>query len=710
MTATAGLRDLDILRPLRVEDGRSRDVRVRLRRSEQGYDFDVLGDVQLNGRRGFVATAQGAVSLMAMPRPPALDLVAISARLGPVDQAGPTLLAPAQAPQMQFGPRWQSIERRAIGDGEALATLSLPQSATDDGCLLHPALFDVATGWAMALIDGWQPSHLWAPVRYGRVRVHGPLPRRIVSWVRNARANRADRETASFDITLCAPDGTVLVEITGFTIRRLADASILGAAPRLTAAEVEFENGAVASQPLSAADERLAHLLTQGIRTEEGADAFQRALALNEPQVIVSSVDLDALVHHAENQARETMDVQAFDRPELDSDFVAPETEIERTLAGFWSELLGVSNVGVEDSFFDLGGHSLIAVRLFAKVRKAFRVDFPISILFEAPTIRACAALIAEETGQADPASASAPANGQAPAAPPRRFRHIVPMHDGDGGPRQPFFLVAGMFGNVLNLRHLANLLGADRPFFGLQARGLYGDAAPHGSIEEAAADYIAEIRQVQPEGPYMLGGFSGGGIIAYEIAHQLEAAGEKISLIAMLDTPLPQRRALSWRDRLMIQVQQLRADGLRYPLIWARRRIAWEISRRQQVEETEDTHSFHNAEIESAFYSAIAAYQMRPWDGRLVLYRPPLAGKWTVSGGTLVNGDRAYVFHDNEWGLHVPSVEVREVPGDHDSMVLEPNVRVLAARMRADIEKAEAKSAGNGQLLNFRASSQAAE
>ena len=139
-------------------------------------------------------------------------------------------------------------------------------------------------------------------------------------------------------------------------------------------------------------------------------------------------------------------------------------------------------------------------------------------------------------------------ASAETPTAkvPERRFTHIVPMHEGAAGEKQPFFLVAGMFGNVLNLRHLAHLIGADRPFYGLQARGLYGDQEPHRSIEDAARDYISELRDVQPTGPYMLGGFSGGGITAYEMARQLEEAGEQISLIVLLDTPLPKRRPLS--------------------------------------------------------------------------------------------------------------------------------------------------------------------
>ena len=265
-------------------------------------------------------------------------------------------------------------------------------------------------------------------------------------------------------------------------------------------------------------------------------------------------------------------------------------------------------------------------------------------------------------------------------------------MHQGEGGRQTPFFLVAGMFGNVLNLRHLAHLLGADRPFYGLQARGLFGDAEPHRDIAEAARDYIAEMRQVQPEGPYMIGGFSGGGITALEIAQQLTAAGEEISLLVKLDTPLPLRRPLSKRDRMVIQWQELKEKGPGYIAKWAVNRIRWEFAKRRQVAETGDAPAqFHNAEIEAAFLTSLNTYQLQRWDGPLMLYRPPLQGRWQVAPDRLVNSERAYVLHDNDWGQWAPAVEVFEVPGDHDSMVLEPNVRVLASRIRDAINAAEA-------------------
>ncbi|MEC3861297.1 SDR family NAD(P)-dependent oxidoreductase [Mesobacterium sp. TK19101] len=695
------IRDLTFLRPLRVADGAARDVQVRLTRANTGYGFDVLADVTLGGKKGHALTAQASLSLMPLPRPAPVDLQAIRARCGTAQRLSKGKLTAAQEVQLNFGPRWKTLDSRAYGKGEGIADLSLPEQAMgDDGFLLHPALMDIATGWAMDLIEGYQPTHLWVPVSYARVRVHGPVPAQIVSWVRNAAENKADHQTASFNVTLCAPDGTVLVEVEGFTIRRLDDLNILNAAPRLTPAEVTFDEGETGTaQPLSPAEERLHHNLSQGILPAEGVTAFKRALALGLPQVVVSSMDLPALVAQTVASTADQGAAQKFERPQLEGDYVAPANDIERTLAGFWEDLLGVQNVGVEDCFFDLGGHSLIAVRLFSMVKKAYRIEFPISVLFEAPTIRKCAALIAERTGASTEDSSSA----DAPKSPQRRYKHLVAMHDGEGGPRTPFFLVAGMFGNVLNLRHLAHLLGADRPFYGLQAKGLYGGEDPHKTLQEAAADYIAEMKQVQPEGPYMIGGFSGGGITAYEMAQQLKSMGDEVALVVLLDSPLPQRRPLSRKDRLLIQLAELKKKGVTYPFTWARNRIAWELHKRRAAPEvTQAETQFHNAEIEAAFLGAVAQYQVRPWDGRMVLFRPPLVGHWTVSGGKMVNSERAYVLNDNDWGQYVPQVEVHEVPGDHDSMVLEPNVRVLAALMKEAIVGAEAASGGKGDVIAF--------
>lgn len=678
------IRDLLFLRPFDLPDDAPREMRLTLARSAAGYRARFEAEAAQAGRRGWLPLAEAEVAILPMQPPAPLDPEAIRARLDDWRESAAPIPGP-QAAHLAFGPRWQVLRAMGFGRGEGLARLCLPAAAAgDEAYALHPALLDIATGWAMRLIDGYEGRALWVPMSYGAIRVFAPLPPAILSHVRIAADTRTGSGTARFDITLTDPQGKVLAEIRDFALRR-QEGGLAIAAPR--PGEIRVEPGPDA--PESPAEARLLHNLREGIRPAEGAEAFRRARALGLPQVLVSPLDLPALIRQADTALPEAEAGARFDRPELDGDLVPPEGEIEIRLAGFWSELLGIAKVGAEDSFFDLGGHSLIAVRLFAMIRKAYRVDFPISILFEAPTIRACARLIEARIGPQQAGAAPGPAQAA------RRFTHLVPMHRGEGGARTPFFLVAGMFGNVLNLRHLAHLLGEERPFYGLQARGLLGGEAPHDDLTEAARDMIAEIRQVQPHGPYLLGGFSGGGITAHEMAQQLRAAGEDVALVVLLDTPLPQRRPLSRRDRALIQWQELKAGGPLYPLRWAARRLAWEIARRRPaVQATEAAHQFHDHEIEAAFYRAIARYEVRPYAGRVHLFRPPLAGRWQVSGGRWVSAERAYVLPDNDWSGHVPDLAVTEVPGDHDSMVLEPNVRVLAARLRRALEAAEAEPA----------------
>ena len=674
------LRDLYFFRPLAVE-GTPRDLRLTMLATEEGWLLELRAARALRGRPGWELAAQArAVPLAAAA--PQIDPASILSRC-PERRAGKGMTTP-QETHLRFGPRWRVLDTVALGTGEGIAALALPDEFAADpaqGWLTHPALLDIATGWAMELIDGWRPDALWVPVSYAEARIYAPLPARIISHVQNAATNRGSGPTAVFDVTLATPDGRVVAAFRGLTLRKLDQALSL---PGPDARAMVFDDGAA---PTSPAEARLRATLAQGIRPAEGAEAFLRALAIPGPQVFVSSLPLPDLVAAADEAADAAAPASAsFDRPDLDSAYVAPRNDIERRLASFWQDLLGLGQVGVEDDFFALGGHSLIAVRLFAQVKKAFRVEFPISVLFEAPTIAACARLIEDQIGPQQGSDATT----VTPIIPQRRFAHLVAMHEGAGGPGRPFFLVAGMFGNVLNLRHLAQLIGPERPFWGLQARGLYGDAAPHRRLPQAAADYIAELRQVQPHGPYLLGGFSGGGLTAWEMARQLEAEGETVSALILLDTPLPMRPPLSGTDKALIKLAELRAGGIGYLRHWARSRWEWERTRRRAPQSTDTAHSFHNAEIEAAFREAVAHYPLPLRRGPTTLFRPPLDRRWQVSGGMWVSTAKEYVFADNDLTRFAPALEVIEVPGDHDSMVLEPNVRVLAARMKALLKAAD--------------------
>ncbi|MFY0597547.1 MAG: SDR family NAD(P)-dependent oxidoreductase [Cognatishimia sp.] len=696
-TAAYEVRELTFLRALHVEDGVEKTIQLKLRPDEAGYGVEVLSD----HKDAFVRHAEGRVSMVALPAPQPFDLVALQARVAKPKVALSGHLTSLQEAHLKFGAHWNVLRSTALGDGEGIAELSLSDDLVDDvkSLPLHPGLLDLGTGWAMALIDGYQAERLWVPVNYSALRHYGQLPSKIVSWVKNVRGS-SEEGSASFDVVLADMTGNVCVEVDGLSIRRLDGPFDAKDLPAPSAAELVYA-AQTQSPVLSANELRLQHNLTQGITSSDGAQALRCALGRYLSNVIVSSLELNGLKAQVDQQSSETdSSTEGFERPDLDTDFVAPRNDVERTLTGFWQDLLGIEEVGVQDNFFDLGGHSLIAVRLFAMVKKAYRTEFPISILFEAPTVEKCAALIIERIGDQAKSDADTPVKSEA-IAPKSRYTHIVPMHQATNSQKAPFFLVAGMYGNVLNLRHLAHLIGADRPFYGLQARGLFGDVAPHDDLVEAATDYLQELRQVQPHGPYMLGGFSGGGLTAYEMARQLKEQGEEVSLVVMLDTPLPQRRALSKKDRLKIQWLALKEGGFGYLLKWAKNRVLWEINKRRQPELTEEEGAqFHNAEIEAAFYRSLPKYQVQPWKGRVALYRPPLVGKWQVAQDRWVNSERTYVMADNDWGQFVPDLHVTEVPGDHDSMVLEPNVRVLAAHIRKEIEKAER---GKAVILPFR-------
>jgi thioesterase domain-containing protein/acyl carrier protein len=561
---------------------------------------------------------------------------------------------------------------------------------------LHPGLLDIATGCAMDLIPGYAEqevtSNLWAPLMYRGFRCHAPLTAEVISWLKLSPSSAPQNGVVAFDIVIADPHGKVLVEVDQLTLRRID--GVL-AAPRSGVTPATTAEGAPVSEktkPLSPGELALQHNVSQGIDAQSGVRALRTALAAKAlpSTLVVSSMDLAALTRQIDSisKAATASSDTRFSRPQLDSDFEAPRDELETQLAELWGKLLGVEGVGIRDSFFDLGGHSLIAVRLFNEISDKFGVDLPMSVLMQSPTIAALGDLIRTEspelagatTSAGTDSSAAKPAKGSA-----LKYRHLVPMHSGQVGDRTPLFVVSGMFGNVLNLSHLAHLLGEERPFYALQARGLYGDLEPHETFEEMARDYIAEIRMVQPQGPYLLGGFSGGGIVAYEIARQLTQAGETVPLIVMLDTPLRLDRHFSIGDRLSMLLQGLRRGGTRFIRDKVRERIEWEKSKRahraeNQKTEASDAVQFQSRRIGDAFLRALERYQVVPSPLKIALYRPRLDIRFRLSGGRMVDSERNFIQADNGWTPFVASVTVREVPGNHDSTTAwcsTPNVRI---------------------------------
>ena len=199
--------------------------------------------------------------------------------------------------------------------------------------------------------------------------------------------------------------------------------------------------------------------------------------------------------------------------------FVPPRNNTEMELANLWADLFNARQVGVKDNFFDLGGHSLLAVRMMAQIKKRFGQDLPLAILFQDGTIADLARIIDSTNGGAE-------------------WSPMVPIQP--RGNKPPFFCVHPLGGQVVEYYELSRRLGPEQPFYGLQAASLVDSRGEYLSIEQMATQYMEAIRNVQRQGPYYLGGYSYGGIVAYEIARRLREQGEEIALLGLIDAISP--------------------------------------------------------------------------------------------------------------------------------------------------------------------------
>jgi amino acid adenylation domain-containing protein len=242
----------------------------------------------------------------------------------------------------------------------------------------------------------------------------------------------------------------------------------------------------------------------------------QRLPAYMVPAVFVTIDDLPLTANGKINYG--ALPVPEVNR-DLQQTIVPPRDNTERRLVRLWEEVLGVAQVGVRDNFFDLGGHSILAVSLMAEVERVFDRSLPIATLLRHPTIEGLAEALTRQSS-AEP------------------WSPLVPIKP--EGSATPFFCVAGGGGNVLYFHHLAHCLPAQRPFYGLQAVGLDGQREPLAKVEEIAAENIRAIRRVQANGPYLLGGHCFGGWVAFEMAQQFRRQGQEVALVALLDSPAP--------------------------------------------------------------------------------------------------------------------------------------------------------------------------
>ena len=373
-------------------------------------------------------------------------------------------------------------------------------------------------------------------------------------------------------------------------------------------------------------------------------------------------------------------------------EFVAPRSETEELLAAIWIELLKVERIGIHDDFFDLGAHSLMAMRAVSKIRDVFGVDLPLATLLEAPTIAALAKILRKKEW-----------------TPPRSS--LVPLRA--DGSKPPLFLMHAHGGNVLEYHLLVRGMEPDQPVYAFQASSPDGQAVKDLTVEEMASAYIDELRAFQPQGPYFLGGFCFGGLLALEAAQQLAAAGHEVALVVIIQSVHPDARRFKrnatafhrwWyhaTTRIRLEMEYLSQKGKGY--VRERCQRVWDFGRartaiaidRMTGNQPADPSRLPTLYIYEALgiehKKAMEKYVPRPYGGDVLLIR---ASK-QLSG---LVADEYLGWKNTLYG----NFEVCEVPGYQQNLLLKPNVLRLAGELNRRLQAAQQRYATNPGLSDI--------
>ncbi|MDB9511762.1 amino acid adenylation domain-containing protein [Kamptonema animale CS-326] len=401
-------------------------------------------------------------------------------------------------------------------------------------------------------------------------------------------------------------------------------------------------------------------------------DDIRRYLQSKLPEYMVPAafIVLDALPLNLNQK----VDRQALPALNFDSGnkYIAPRNELEIQLAKIWEEVLGIEPIGIKDNFFELGGHSLVAVNLLAKIENIFGKNLPLSILFQQQTIEEFAHIFSQ------------------PEWTPS-WSSLVPIQT--KGSQTPLFLIHAVGGNLLDYQKLIYHLGQDRPIFGLQSIGLDGKQEPLATVEAMALHYINEIKSIQPHGPYLFFGYSLGGIIAFEMAQQLCAQGEKIGWLGVCDIGVAhisnEGQNQEQNERSLAKFIKLHTTNLgkinsfkgKLEYLWDRIycRLTLYYYKNHLVGE------FSKNEISPPDFllklldinmQADMNYRFKIYPGSLVLFRCKYQ-------------DVKYYFKpDLGWGDVVAGgVEIHNLRGSHFDLMKEPWVQFLAKELKASLE-----------------------
>lgn len=364
-------------------------------------------------------------------------------------------------------------------------------------------------------------------------------------------------------------------------------------------------------------------------------------------------------------------------------EIVAPSSETEKVLAEIWMDVLGIDQVGIHDDFFSVGGNSLLSIRVFGRIADQFDVKMPLSVLFTETTLERLAARIDREEHYDD-------------------WSLIVPIQP--DGEKTPFFCIHGLTGDILWFRQLGQLMAPDQPFYGIQAQGLDGKTPAIDNINEMASTYLHEIRKIQPNGPYILGGASLGGTVALEMAQQLENQGEDVALLIMFD------HAPDFVDDNYAGTKSIPAKGVHL----VTNSIQWAQSMRELGSGPVVQRVYRKARIGLKKFNVKLQQDSNNVDAADLLDYgsdlPDFRKRMIETHWHTINSYQASAYHkpvlllqaksqplmstekpEDTWvHLATGQINIINIPGSHEGMFHEPHVHTLARELRSQLELAQ--------------------
>ncbi len=383
------LSDVFFVSPFVIEGDEKKRIKIELNRTVDNTEFLIESEFGEENVRGVVEYIDSAT-------PDDLHIENIIERC---NKSKLELKGSAEHNHLIFGDRWRCMDAIYFGKKEAVVEMQIADKYVNElgDYILHPAIMDMATGTAQSLNPDYDPvKDLYIPISYSHITVYKQLTQKMYSHVVYSAAEGQGSQTSIFDVVITNENGEVLVVVNQFIMKRVDPAVLQSlksnrtavAQPEKTASDLFFDMG-----------------LKAGVSNKEGLRAIETVLSkIHAPQVIVSPLAF----YEYKAEARKLRDLDEFsddlddesfeglERPNLSSEYVAPKSEMEISIAKIWKPALGISDVGIFDDFFELGGHSLLLTQVVARLKKYLSIDLPISSLFESPTIEQWAKVISD--------------------------------------------------------------------------------------------------------------------------------------------------------------------------------------------------------------------------------------------------------------------------------------------------------------------------